>query len=76
MATFKTHLSVLKESAWTWPTRPVFRVPQIASDGEQVEDWNVITYSQFDQEVELYARYWARVLSADGILPRSIIGLW
>ena len=42
----------------------------------QISEWATITYTQFHQDVELYARYWTSVLSADGVAPGSIIGLW
>ena len=42
----------------------------------QISEWATITYAQFYQDVELYARYWTSVLSADGVAPGSIIGLW
>lgn len=42
----------------------------------QISEWATTTYAQFHQDVELYARYWTSVLSADGIAPGSIIGLW
>ena len=42
----------------------------------QISEWATTTYTQFYQDVELYARYWTSVLSAGGIAPGSIIGLW
>ena len=42
----------------------------------QVSEWATITYAQFHQDVELYARYWTSILSADNISPGSIVGLW
>ena len=42
----------------------------------QISEWATITYTQFYQDVELYARYWTSVLSADGVGPGSIVGLW
>ena len=42
----------------------------------QISEWATISYAQFYQDVELYARYWSSVLSADGVAPGSIIGLW
>ena len=42
----------------------------------QISEWTTITYAQFYQEVQLYARYWTSILSADGVAPGSIIGLW
>ena len=42
----------------------------------QITEWATTTYAQFHQDVELYARYWTSVLSADRIAPGSIVGLW
>ena len=57
--------------------RAAFRVPKLASDGsEEVESWTTITYSQFKSDVETYASYWASTLAADGLAPRSVVGLW
>ena len=42
----------------------------------QISEWATITYAQFYQDVGCYARYWTSVLSADGVTPGSIIGLW
>ncbi|KZT07086.1 acetyl-CoA synthetase-like protein [Laetiporus sulphureus 93-53] len=76
MSSFKTHLTVLAESAATYPTRPVFRIPIVDTQSRRVRDWNTITYSQFQSDVELYARYWSRALRADGLPRRSVVGLW
>ncbi|KAH8102488.1 acetyl-CoA synthetase-like protein [Cristinia sonorae] len=80
---FRTHLTILNETASAYPDRPVFRVPVLApadngqsASEEVVEGWKVITYSQFDCNVRSYAKYWYHTLSADGIPPRSVIGLW
>ena len=45
-------------------------------DTSQISEWATITYAQFHQDVELHARYWTSALSADGIAPGSIVGLW
>ncbi len=74
---YRTHLTVLEDSAAIYPDRPVFRVPKTsgANDAE-VEDWRIVTYSQFNSGVTLYAQHWARILNADGLPPRSVVGLW
>jgi hypothetical protein len=48
----------------------------VNKETSQVSEWTTITYAQFHQDVELYARYWSSVLSADGVAPGSVIGLW
>jgi len=75
-STFQSHLSVLESSARSYPTRPAFRAPVVDKETSQISEWTTTTYAQFYQDVELYARYWTSVLSADGVAPGSIIGLW
>ena len=75
-STFQSHLSVLESSVRSYPTRPVFRIPVVNKDTSEVSEWATITYTQFYQDVQLYARYWTSILSADGFAPGSIIGLW
>jgi len=48
----------------------------VDKEASQISEWATITHTQFYRDVELYARYWTSVLSADGITPGSIIGLW
>jgi len=74
--TFQCHLSVLESSVRSYPTRPAFRTPVVDKETSQISEWATITYTQFHQDVELYARYWSSVLSADGVVVGSIIGLW
>ena len=73
---FQSHLSVLESSVRSYPTRPAFRIPVVDKETSQISEWATTTYAQFYQDVELYARYWTSVLSADGVVPGSIIGLW
>ena len=73
---FQSHLSVLESSAKSYPTRPAFRIPVVNKETLQISEWATTTYAQFHQDVELYARYWTSVLSADGIAPGSVVGLW
>ena len=73
---FQSHLSVLESSFRSYPTRPAFRTPVVNKETSKISEWATITYSQFYQDVQLYARYWTSILSADGVAPGSIVGLW
>ncbi|KAK7445745.1 hypothetical protein VKT23_014740 [Stygiomarasmius scandens] len=68
-----THLSVLEQSATLYPSSPAFKVP---SSSSQSPGWTDITYQQFKNDVELFARHWAGVFKRDNIPQRSIVGLW
>ncbi|KAI0699593.1 acetyl-CoA synthetase-like protein [Cytidiella melzeri] len=72
----KTHLQVLEESAENYATRPVFQLPVLSPGSTEVKEWRPVLYSQFKSDVDTHARYWAKVLSADGLPPRSVIGVW
>jgi len=48
----------------------------VNKETSQISEWTTITYAQFYQDVQLYARYWTSILSADDVAPESIIGLW
>ena len=74
--TFQSHLSVLESSAKSYPTRPAFRTPVVNKEASQISEWATVTYAQFYQDVELYARHWISVLSTDGVPPGSVVGLW
>ncbi|GJE85768.1 acyl--CoA ligase [Phanerochaete sordida] len=71
---FRTHISVLDKAATLHASRPVFRVPKLKHDSEQVEEWDTVTYSRFASDVERYAKYWTKLL--DGIALRSVVALW
>ncbi|THH20855.1 hypothetical protein EW146_g586 [Bondarzewia mesenterica] len=72
----ESHLSVLSASASLHASFPAFRLPRFNLQSGQVQDWESVTYAQFKQDVELFARHWARVLKHDGIPQRSVIGMW
>lgn len=72
---YTTHLNLLEQTSKKYPNRPAFRVPTLTSNGE-VDDWSIVTFSQFYADVETCAKYWRRVLAEDGLLPRTIVGLW
>lgn len=72
-----THLAILEQAASAYPTRPVFKLPKlVANEAEQVEEWQSISYAQFKADVETYATHWSRILHADGLPPRAIVGVW
>lgn len=75
MASLQSHLSVLEASASKYSSVPVFKVPGTLQNS-QVDEWLSISYLQFAEDVELYARYWSSVLALDGIPKRSVVGLW
>ena len=51
-------------------------MPVVDKETSQISEWGTVTYAQFHQDVELYARYWTSALSAKGVAPGSVIGLW
>ena len=71
-----THLSVLYESAARFSTSTVFRVPIADPATRRVSDWSRITYAQFLNDVEHYARYWRRTLRFHHVPEQSVVGMW
>src|ERR1700721_2245223 len=71
-----SHLTVLEASASLHPSAPAFKVPQYDLETNQIHCWQSITYAQFLNDVERSARFWARVLNANGISKKSTVGLW
>lgn len=76
MTTFRSHLTVLENSAVEYSSAPAFRVPQVDSQTAQVKQWHTVTYKQFLNDVERFARYWSRTLKADAVPRGSVVGLW
>lgn len=76
MASLQSHLSVLDASSSAYPSAPAFRIPSVNPATSQVDEWLSISYLQFRDDVELYARYWSTVLALDGLPKRSVVGLW
>ena len=72
-----TPLTVLQASASQYSNNPVFKVPHTqAPDSDQVEEWESISYAQFEADVELHSKYWARKLSEDGVPSGAVVALW
>lgn len=74
-ASFSTHLTVLERSAKQFGDAPAFQLPNLDASG-QVSNWTPVSYTRFQVDVEDFARHWLRVLEADGVAPRSVVGLW
>ncbi|KAI0051721.1 acetyl-CoA synthetase-like protein [Auriscalpium vulgare] len=75
-SSLQSHLTVLEASAALYASSPAFQLPRCDLQSGDVEDWSPVTYSQFQRDVEVFARHWARVLRTDGIPQRSVIGVW
>ncbi|KAI0788601.1 hypothetical protein C8Q75DRAFT_793755 [Abortiporus biennis] len=76
MPHFNSHLTVLEQSAARYPTAPAFYVPLVDNSTQEISEWQPISYTQFLADVEHVAKYWTTVLSNDGVLPGSVVGLW
>ncbi|RPD64902.1 acetyl-CoA synthetase-like protein [Lentinus tigrinus ALCF2SS1-7] len=76
MVSYRTHLTVLEQTATRYPHYPAFRLPRVDPVTKTILDWEVVTYGQFWQDVERFAKYWTQKLTADGISTRSVVGLW
>lgn len=76
MSHFRTHLTVLDESAALYPTANAFYIPLVDSESSLIREWQAISYRQFQRDVEHTARFWRKKLTADGVQSRSVIGMW
>ncbi|KAL0958539.1 hypothetical protein HGRIS_000679 [Hohenbuehelia grisea] len=69
------HLSALNTAASRYSELPAFKLPQTDLEG-RVTQWSVVTYRQFQDDVNRFARHWADRLLMDGVCPKSVVGLW
>lgn len=76
MLSYRTHITALQQVATQYPDSPAFQVPQYDSSTHQILQWHTVTYRRFLADVELFAKYWSHKLSANGVLPRSVVGVW
>ena len=72
---FKTHLHALAECTSVYSSLPILKLPIYDNDGV-LRTWAPISFVQFQSEVEHFAAHLARKLEADGVPPRSVVGLW
>ncbi|GKU16690.1 unnamed protein product, partial [Fusarium langsethiae] len=73
MSSFITPVSELQASTKKHPHTAVLKVPQQSPTGVTFKD---ITFSQFQKDVELSARYWKDKLSKLRVQDRAVVGLW
>ncbi|KAG6842569.1 hypothetical protein C0991_000095 [Blastosporella zonata] len=73
---FPSHLTVLQSTTARCPLAVVFKTPRTDITNGQVTSWDSITYQQFQEDIKIHARYWARTFATDGIPTRSVVGLW
>ncbi|KAI0645753.1 acetyl-CoA synthetase-like protein [Trametes meyenii] len=73
---YHTHLTVLDNSASLFSSLPAFKIPRVESDGLHVKEWVTVTYREFFQDVEQFAKYWNRTLLEHQIAIRSVVGIW
>ena len=71
----RTHLTALESTASLFPSSSAFKTPVLDANNTLV-DWEAVTYDQFYHDVLVHSRYWAKVLKADRIPQRSVVGLW
>lgn len=76
MSAFRSHLTVLESSASLFSSTPAFQIPEADAETGKVIRWQARSYTQFRDDVNLSARYWAKTLRADGVQPNSVVGLW
>jgi acyl-CoA synthetase (AMP-forming)/AMP-acid ligase II len=76
MSSFKTHLTILETSASKHPSTAAFKLPRLDPRTGRVQEWTTITYRQYLQDVELFAKYWAHTLQGLNIPQRSVVGVW
>jgi hypothetical protein len=76
MSSLTTHLSALDAAASKYAAHPAFKLPRIDPQTGLVREWESISYPQFKNDVELFAKYWSHTLGAQGLPERSVVGIW
>ena len=76
LAMLPPHLALLYSTAQQAGSAAAFRTPQLQSGSDKVQSWKTITYEQFQQDVDITAKYWRSVLFRDGVPPKSVVCLW
>lgn len=72
----RTYFTILSDSAARYPTRPVFKIPVPPTNDTTAREWTDITYAQFVEDIDFYARFWTHRLTISGMPSGTIIGLW
>ncbi|KAJ3570247.1 hypothetical protein NP233_g4524 [Leucocoprinus birnbaumii] len=71
-----SHLKILEQYSSRYSQSPAFRTPVLNRETGEIQTWRSISYRQFQQDVERFARYWLYKLSSDDVPPKSVVGMW
>ncbi|KAF9258191.1 hypothetical protein L218DRAFT_990687 [Marasmius fiardii PR-910] len=66
-------LTCIKQAATRWPSSPAFKIP-IEGPGK-FGGYNIITYTDFDADTLLHAKYWSVKLSKRRITPGEVVSI-
>ena len=75
----RTYLSIVTDSAALYPTRAIFKIPTAPASGSELHAWKDVTYAQFVEDIELYAKFWGHKLtprarsSYPGLLTKGLV---
>ncbi|KAI0763479.1 acetyl-CoA synthetase-like protein [Trametes elegans] len=75
MASLRTHLHALAERTQAHPTLPIYKLPIYDKD-DNLRAWRPVSSREFQSDVEHFATHLASKLHAQGVPPRSVVGLW
>ncbi|KAF9261377.1 hypothetical protein L218DRAFT_1001877 [Marasmius fiardii PR-910] len=67
-------LTCIKQAATRWRSSPAFKIP-IEGPGK-FGGYNIITYTDFDADILLHAKYWSVKLSKSRIAPGEVVSIW
>ncbi|KAF9263032.1 acetyl-CoA synthetase-like protein [Marasmius fiardii PR-910] len=73
--TFQTPLTHLQQAVARWPSSPAFKIPITVGEGRSFAGYNIITYTDFDNDIVRYAKYWSAKLSKSDITPGEVVTL-
>ncbi|KAL4247914.1 hypothetical protein ABKN59_006785 [Abortiporus biennis] len=69
----RTHITILNEGASHYPSNPAFKLPRLDARSGRVADWIAVTYSQFVQDVDLYAKH---LLDTLNLQAGTTVAVW
>ena len=73
MADIRIHTTAMEDCATKWPSTVALKVPIM---GSQPAAWRDVTFTQFKQDVEFVAAYWADKLEKHKAEDRPVVCVW
>ena len=73
MESFQIHTTALRDCVAKYSSKVILKVP---NKDIATPDWRDISFAQFQDDVDFFARYWADKLEKQGAKPRSVVGIW